>query len=109
MSLHYLGKHKPQELRTQRTRNHDQIITWLQLNHASLLVSQYLSKMLYATKHAVDAARSATQFISEQHMVHSAQFSCCTAKLHFFQSYGLSSPEMDTAMTVQDSRSHTPR
>jgi len=67
MSLHYLGKHKPQELRTQRTRNHDQIFTWLQLNHASLLVSQYRSKMLYATKHAVDAVRWATQFISEQH------------------------------------------
>ena len=43
MSLHYLGKHKPQKLRTQQTRNHDQIIKWLQLNHASLLVSQYLS------------------------------------------------------------------
>jgi len=53
--------------------------------------------MLSVIKHAVDAIfLSATQCISKQHMVHAAQFSCCSAKLHFFYSCGPSSPEMNS-------------
>jgi len=55
--------------------------------------------MLSAIKHVVDAI-----FFFQQHsvpmqfimMVHAAQFSCCSTKLHFFYSYGPSSPEMNS-------------
>ena len=55
MSLHYLWKHEPQQLRAflkwcvllhqQYIWKHAEIITWLQLNHTSLLVG-YLSNSL---------------------------------------------------------------
>jgi len=77
MSPRYLGKHEPKNylfllkqriglLLYQQTRKHVQIITWLQLNHALLLV-RYLSNSVnlvkcYVIKHAVGAIFfSATQ------------------------------------------------
>jgi len=33
---------------------------------------------------------------THQRIVRTAQFSCCSVKLHFFDSYGTSSPEMNS-------------
>ena len=81
----------------QQTWKHVQIITWLQLNHDSLLI-RYLcnSVKCYPLSNTpwILFFLSATQRIS----AHGAcnPVSCCNAKHHFFDSYGPSSPETNS-------------
>jgi len=83
----------------QQTRKHVQIISCLQLNHDSLLI-RYRSNsaknaICYQTRRSYFFL-SSTQRIGQQCMVLAVQFSCCSRKLHFFNSYCPSSPEMNS-------------
>ena len=88
-------------LHYRQTRKHDQIITWLQLNHASLFV-RYLGNSVkcylsWNTPWMLSFLFQQHSALAHQRMVRRA-CSCCTATLHFSYSYGPSSPDVNSVI-----------
>ena len=113
MPLHYLGNHEPPTnprncvfslkhcvLLYQQTRKHVQIIIWLHLNHNSLLIRHLCNSVKC---YPLSNRPRILFFLSFRNTTHQRTthgacnpVSCCNAKLHFFDSYGPNSPEMNS-------------
>jgi len=70
----------------QQTRKHVQVITWLQLNHDSLLIRYLCNSVKCYTKRGMDTIFSFSNTVP-QHTMHGAcnTISCCSEKLFLRQ------------------------